>query len=139
MDFLVAYWQRLGHEYYPHFLTVTFPKEAEREFLGRFYALKNAFNYIYVRDKTVIALAREEKFSDGVGFHAHAIIITRKPFNYHGFLQHAKAKAPIPASFHIEFVTPRVENVLRATAYVIKNREEVIRVWEQITGKRYVL
>jgi hypothetical protein len=139
IDFLVAYKQRLGSHYFAYFLTVDFAKEDEHEFLKRFYTLKRALNYVYVRDRTVIAIAREERYPDGRGFHAHILVITRAYVNFEKFLDHARRHALLRATFNMRYVEPQVENVLRVLAYVVKSREEVARAWEIVSGQKIII
>jgi len=139
VDFLTAYKQRLSSRYFAYLLTVDFAKSDEHAFLKRFYTLKNALNFVYTRDRSVIAIAREERYPDGRGIHAHVLVITRVYVNFEKFLQYAQQCALTFANFDIKYVAPEVENVLRVIAYIVKSREEVQRAWEIVSEQKIII
>ncbi len=133
--FFLALKQRLPGPFFVYLLTIDFAKRDENAYLKRFYTLKNALDYIYARDRSAIVLAREEKYSDGRGVHAHAIIITSSYINFKQFHKYAQQHAKTYANFNIKYVKPQTENILRVTAYIIKNKEKVYLVWRSLNKK----
>ncbi len=123
--------RRKGY-FHTYLLTIDFAKDDGKEYLHRFQALKSALDYVYNRDKNYVALAHEEYYSDGHGIHIHAIIVTSSYVDFSKFIKYAKSRAPVYASFDIKSVTPNLQNILRVTSYVIKNKQEVERAWGNV-------
>ncbi len=130
--FLLKVRERSSERFLTYMLTIDFSKNDRDKNVDRFYTLRNALDYIFNKDPNAIVLAREELYGDGVGYHIHAIIITSEYVNFSEFHKYAKYYAKIWANFHIKFVSPGIENILRVVSYVVKNKEEVKRVWEKI-------
>ncbi len=137
--FLLALKQRLHSHYFVYLLTIDFAKSDENAHKKRFFTLKNALNYVYAHDRNAIALAREERYSDGRGVHAHAVIVTSAYVNFEQFKKYSKSHSLTYANFNIKYVQPRVESVLEVVSYVVKNESEVYRVWENLNEKKITL
>jgi len=133
--FLSALKQRLPGHFFAYLLTIDFAKKDENKYLDRYYTLRNALDYIFKRDPYAIVLAKEELYGDGKGYHIHTIILTSKRVDFKEFLKYAKYYAKTYANFDIRLVTPNVENILRVTSYITKNKEEVYGTWELIKNK----
>ncbi len=133
--FLSILKQRLSGHFFAYLLTIDFAKKDEHAYLRRFYTLKNALNYVYARDRNAIVLAREEKYPDGRGIHAHAIIVTSSYIDFKEFKKYAQYYALLYANFNIKYVQPDIESVLQVVSYVIKNPGEVYRIWKTINKK----
>ncbi len=134
--FLSKLKERLREPILAYLLTVEYAKKDEDKRLQRFYTLKNALDYVFNRDPNALALGRERLYSDGKGYYTSVIIITTAYIDFKEFVKFAKQRALIWAFFHIEFVEPKIEDILRVTGHVIRNKEEVNQIWKEINSRR---
>ncbi len=131
-SFLTKVEERHSGHFHTYLLTIDFAKNSEKAYLHRFQALKSALDYVYKQDSNYIALAREEKYGDGKGYHIHAVVVTTSFVNFTEFYNFVKTHSPVYADFNMRYVQPTIKDMLQAIAYVVKNKKEVEREWGNV-------